>query len=29
MAYPYFMPNTTVLVIIGAILSAIPYFLRR
>jgi hypothetical protein len=28
-AYPYFMPNTTVLVIIGAIFAAVPYFLRR
>lgn len=28
-AYPYFMPNTTVLVIIGTIFTAVPYFLRR
>ena len=27
--YPYFMPNTTVLVIIGAIFTAVPYFIRR
>ena len=29
MAYPYFMPNTTVLVIIGVLFTALPYFLRR
>jgi hypothetical protein len=29
MIYPYFMPNVTVLVLIGAIFSAVPYFLRR
>ena len=29
MVYPYFMPNTAVLVIIGAIFVAVPYFLRR
>lgn len=29
MIYPYFMPNTTVLVIIGVIFSVVPYFLRR
>ena len=28
-AYPYFMPNTAALVIIGAIFTAVPYFLRR
>lgn len=29
MVYPYFMPNTAALVIIGAIFVAVPYFLRR
>ncbi len=29
MVYPYFMPNVAALVIVGAIFSAIPYFLRR
>ncbi len=29
MVYPYFVPNTTVLVIIGAIFVAVPYFIRR
>lgn len=29
MIYPYFMPNTAVLVIIGVIFSVVPYFLRR
>jgi hypothetical protein len=29
MAYPYFMPNTTVLLIIGAIFAVVPYFVRR
>ena len=29
MIYPYFMPNVIVLVIIGAIFAAIPYFVRR
>jgi hypothetical protein len=29
MAYPYFMPNTSALVIIGAIFAAVPYFVRR
>ena len=29
MVYPYFMPNTAVLVVIGAIFTAVPYFLRR
>jgi hypothetical protein len=29
MIYPYFVPNTYVLVVIGAILTALPYFLRR
>jgi hypothetical protein len=28
-AYPYFMPNATVLVIIGAIFAVVPYFIRR
>ena len=27
--YPYFMPNTAALVIIGAIFVAVPYFVRR
>ena len=27
--YPYFMPNTAVLVLIGAIFVAVPYFIRR
>jgi hypothetical protein len=29
MVYPYFMPNTVVLFIIGAIFAAVPYFIRR
>lgn len=29
MVYPYFMPNTVALVIIGAIFVAVPYFVRR
>jgi len=29
MVYPYFMPNTAALVIIGAIFVAVPYFVRR
>jgi hypothetical protein len=29
MVYPYFMPNTAVLFIIGAIFVAVPYFVRR
>lgn len=29
MVYPYFMPNTVVLVVIGAIFTAVPYFIRR
>ncbi len=29
MVYPYFMPNTVVLVILGAIFTALPYFIRR
>ncbi len=29
MAYPYFMPNVAALVIIGAIFTAVPYFIRR
>jgi hypothetical protein len=28
MVYPYFMPNTIVLVLIGLVLVAIPYFFR-
>lgn len=28
MAYPYFMPNVTVLVSVGIVLIAIPYFIR-
>jgi hypothetical protein len=28
MVYPYFMPNTVVLVLIGLVLVAIPYFFR-
>lgn len=28
MAFPYFMPSTTVLVLVGAILLCIPYFIR-
>jgi hypothetical protein len=29
MVYPYFMPNSTALVIVGVIFLAVPYFLRR
>jgi hypothetical protein len=29
MIYPYFMPNVITLLVIGAIFSAVPYFLRR
>jgi hypothetical protein len=29
MIYPYFIPNTTLLVVIGLLLTAIPYFIRR
>jgi hypothetical protein len=29
MIYPYFIPNTTFLVVIGLLLTAIPYFIRR
>jgi hypothetical protein len=29
MVYPYFMPNTTALVIIGTLFTAVPYFIRR
>jgi hypothetical protein len=29
MIYPYFMPNVVALVIIGAIFTAVPYFIRR
>lgn len=28
MAYPYFVSNTVALVVIGAVLAAIPYFFR-
>ena len=29
MVYPYFIPNVIVLVAIGLVLMAIPYFFRR
>jgi hypothetical protein len=29
MVYPYFMPNTIALFVIGAIFTAVPYFIRR
>ena len=29
MIFPYFIPNTTAMVIIGAIFIAVPYFIRR
>ena len=29
MVFPYFMPNVLILVVIGAGLAAIPYFLRQ
>ena len=29
MVYPYFMPNSIALVIIGLIFAAVPYFVRR
>ena len=29
MAFPYFVSNTVLLILIGAILSALPYFVRR
>ena len=29
MVYPYFMPNSAALIIIGAIFVAVPYFIRR
>lgn len=29
MIYPYFMPNAVALVTIGAIFTAVPYFIRR
>jgi len=29
MIYPYFMPNITALVVVGAIFGAVPYFVRR
>ena len=28
MAYPYFISNTVLLVAVGLVLSAVPYFLR-
>lgn len=28
MIYPYFVANITLMVIIGAVLSAVPYFVR-
>jgi hypothetical protein len=28
MIYPYFIPNAIVLVVIGIVLTAVPYFLR-
>ncbi len=28
MAYPYFVPSNTILVIVGVVLSATPYFYR-
>jgi len=28
MVYPYFMPSTVVLVLVGVLLMAIPYFIR-
>ena len=28
MVYPYFMPNAVVLVLVGLVLVAIPYFFR-
>jgi len=29
MIYPYFVPNKYLLIVFGAILTALPYFLRR
>jgi hypothetical protein len=29
MVFPYFMPNTVVLFVIGAIFTAVPNFIRR
>jgi hypothetical protein len=29
MLYPYFMPNTIAVVVVGAIFAAVPYFVRR
>ncbi len=29
MIYPYFISNTTLLVVIGLVLTAIPFFIRR
>lgn len=29
MVYPYFMPNNIILISIGAMITALPYFLRR
>jgi len=28
MIYPYFVPNTVALVVVGVVLTAIPYFYR-
>ena len=28
MAFPYFMSNTVLLVVVGLVLSAVPYFFR-
>lgn len=28
MIYPYFIPNTIALVVIGAVLTAVPYFFK-
>ena len=28
MIYPYFIPNTVLVVVVGVTLSAIPYFIR-
>ena len=28
MVYPYFIANVTVLIVIGVVLAAVPYFLR-
>jgi len=29
MIYPYFIPDTTLLVVIGVLLTAIPFLIRR